>query len=308
MRPGLAVLIVVASMVVAPAAADSLRDLLRRGNTLYNAGRYAEALREYERAAALGGDGVVEATHNRADVLFRLGRFDEARELWSRIAATRDAAFEARTFYNLGNCDYAEALVSAESPGARDAMQLLDHAAEHHREALRLDPTLIDSRANLELAGLLRRQLEQQSRDESQDSDESGRPPDDQAESGDQSAPADEPQPSESEPTKPPEPQESPDSSQRDQPPSERPPEPDVPDEEQAAQPDQSPSHEERGAQSPAPESAVPPPLPQEPIVVTMTRAEAERLLQMVRDAEKQRRAALARQRATRAEPVERDW
>lgn len=308
MKRGLAVLIVVASTAVAPAAADSFRDLLRRGNTSYDAGRYAEALREYEHAAALGGDGAVEATHNRADVLFRLGRLDEARELWSRIAATRDAAFEARTFYNLGNCDYAEALASAEPPGARDAMRLLDQAAGRYREALRLDPTLIDARANLELAGLLRRQLEQQSRDESQDSDESGRSPDDQAESGDQSAPTDEPQPSESESTKPPEPQESPDSPPHDPPPFDQPSEPIAPDEEPAAQSDQSPSHEERGAQSPASESAVPPPSPREPIVVTMTRAEAERLLQMVRDAEKQRRAALARQRATRAEPVERDW
>jgi hypothetical protein len=39
-----------------------------------------------------------------------------------------------------------------------------------------------------------------------------------------------------------------------------------------------------------------------------LTREQAERLLQMIRDAEKARRERLAQQRAASQKPVERDW
>ncbi|MEW6253018.1 MAG: hypothetical protein AB1716_20460, partial [Planctomycetota bacterium] len=45
-----------------------------------------------------------------------------------------------------------------------------------------------------------------------------------------------------------------------------------------------------------------------QPREVRMTQAEMERLLQRVRDAEKQRRELLLRRRVAQQKPVERDW
>jgi len=316
---------------------DDPRAAAQRGEAAYAAGRYDEALAEFERAAAAVPDPPPELLHNRAAVLFKLGRLSEARALWEQIRTRKDAAFEARTTYNLGNVDYAEALAHAQPPGdtppdPQAAKRSLAAAAERYRAALRLDPTLADARANLELAELLRRQLEQlapqtqpgQSGQRS-DSQPASRPasqpeqpqsssqPSDSQESSEpqESAPSQDSSPSRNEPSterdsQPPsdadrrqnpadsqsEPQSPPESADR----KDRP-----PDEARAEAPDTRPAESQ-----PAEPSAAEPTT--RPAGVKLTREQAERLLQKIREAEKARREALARQRDARRPPVDRDW
>ena len=95
------------------------RELIQQGNRHYAAGRYAEALEAYQQAAEVAGVDVgPELLHNQAAAQFKLGDLDEARELWVRALALKDAAWEARTRYNLGNCDYAQALQPLAAPQA----------------------------------------------------------------------------------------------------------------------------------------------------------------------------------------------
>lgn len=293
------------------ARADRPRELIREGNQHYAAGRYAEALADYERAGADEALPSAELLHNRAAAHFKLGQIDEARELWARVKQTKDAAFEARAQYNLGNCDYAEALAAAAQPQkARQALERLAQAADQYRDALRLDPALVDARANLELSQLLKRQIEERLQDRPQESQPTTRPqqdqqnqPETQPSQGDQQSEGrdqsdssastqsrPETQPSgepESRPARPEEPQQNQDSQE---------------------QPDQ-----EQPAEQPEPTSAGSQPAgadedSDEPSPIHMTRAQAERLLQMVRDAEKARREMLARRRAAGQKPVARDW
>lgn len=294
-------LLVAASLGACPALVlgQTVRNLIDAGNQAYAAGRYADALQQYEAAVAASAEWTAELLHNQAAALFHLGRLEDARALWSEALTLKDAAFEARTHYNLGNCDYAEALRADDPTAGQQVLEKLSTAAEHYRTALQMDPTLHDARANLELAQLLKRQLEQQMQNQPQNQSCDGDPQD---------------QPDQQPSSQPSDPQQQQDASPSQQP-SEGQPQQDQPPESEQNQP--SPETE----QPPETQPAQPPPQPEtqpaesqpasaqsEPQDVRMSREEAERLMQMIRDAEKARREALARQRAARYDPAERDW
>jgi len=321
---------------------DEARAAAQRGEAAYAAGKYDEALAEFERAAAALPDPPPELLHNQAAALFKLGRLSEARALWEQIRTRKDAAFEARTTYNLGNVDYAEALASAQPPGGtapdpEAAQRCLAAAADRYRAALRLDPTLTDARANLELAELLRRQLAQlppqtkpgqssrrsdpqpdsrpatqperpQGSPQPPDSPESSGPqesepsqgatsPEDSTSSQDAAAAHRDSQPADADR------RQNPSASQFEQP---SPPE--------SADPQDRPTDEAQRDAADAPPVETQPAEPSaaepttRPAGVKLTREQAERLLQRIREAEKARREALARQRDARRPPVDRDW
>jgi Ca-activated chloride channel family protein len=291
----------------AAALADTPQDLIQRGNDHYQAGRYAEALEAYEQADQEYGNAVTaELLHNQAAAQFKLGQIDAARELWVRAATLEDALFEAAVRYNLGNCAYADALRAVENQDVSGALELLDRAGAQYRDAVRLDPDLTNARANLELAQMLKEQIKQQTttqpqsqpssqpQQQEQRQDQSSSQPSSQpSEQGDQSDQQD--RSSSTQPT-----------SQPDQQPQTQPSqEPESqPEQEQPDQP--SPTSQPRGLPQTQPADAQPQDQPA--VELRMTRAEAERLLQMIRDAEQARRRVLRQREAARHRPVERDW
>lgn len=272
--------------------APSPQGLVEQGNAHYAAGRFQEALDCYKQAAAASPTPSAELLHDQAAAQYRLGQFDEARDLWARARPLGDAAFEARARYNLGNCDYAEALAKWQAQDAGGAVDLLAKAAEHYRDAVGLDPTLADARANLELTHLLKKQIEQQMQQQPQQNqqDQEGRQDQQNSQQQASSQPAQQDQQEQQ-----PQPEQQSDSPQQ-----------------QDQSPQQDPNHPAGATSEPTAESqeeqageeesdAQRPP-------IEMTPQQAERLLQMVRDAEKQRREMLARRRQARYKPVERDW
>ncbi len=184
------VLSLILSAVVTATAGD-VRDVIKRGNAHFEQGRYEEALAAFDEAAENTDESLrAELLHNRAAAQFKLGRIDDARELWVRSLPTRDAPFEARGRYNLGNCDYADALAALEAQDANKALELLDVAAKQYRKAIRLDPELADARANLELTHRLIEQIKENSttqpRSQSQPQDSTTQPSEDQESQSDQ--------------------------------------------------------------------------------------------------------------------------
>lgn len=279
------------------AFADTPRELIERGNENFAAGRFAEALEIYEKIVeSEEADYGAELLHNRAAAHFKLGHTDDARELWVRSATMKDAAFEARARYNLGNCHYADALEAvAAAPGGQSqdlqaALDRLEQATEHYVGALRLEPELTNARANLELAQMLRNQLEQQATTQpsSQQQGQSESQPSDQRQDqseDDQQNKGDDQQSPQSQPSS---------TSQQD------------PEKNEEQQSDQ------EAASQPAPPETQPageePPRQQPLVPIEMTPEEAERLLQKIRDMERARRRELARREAAKYQPVKRDW
>ena len=121
------------------AFADLPRELIKQGNQQFDAGRYAEALEAYDQVGDEADElPTAELLHNRAAAHFKLGQLDEARELWVRAAGLRDEEFEAAARYNLGNCDYADALQAVQRQDAEVSLELLGRAIQQYRDALKL--------------------------------------------------------------------------------------------------------------------------------------------------------------------------
>lgn len=119
---------------------------LERGNRHYRAGRYAEAVREYEAALRKGVDAP-ELHYNLATALLQLGRPDLADPHFQRAAQARDPALRHRVHFNVG---YRH--LEAGRRGGEAAPQRLEAAIESYKHALRSNPDDQDAKWNLELA------------------------------------------------------------------------------------------------------------------------------------------------------------
>ncbi|NBD14170.1 tetratricopeptide repeat protein [Corallococcus silvisoli] len=111
--------------------------LVQRGRESYAAGRYEDALRDFEAAKKeRPNDPAVE--FNRADALAKLGRTAEAREAFKQVAeSSRQPDLAQKSWYNLGNL--------AATSGDRT------EALKSYRKALTLDPTDPQARHNYEV-------------------------------------------------------------------------------------------------------------------------------------------------------------
>lgn len=291
---------------VAATIAEDTRDAIERGNEHFQAGRYEEALVAYDQAADNNDESLkAELLHNRAAAQFKLGQIGEARELWVRAVPIRDASFEAQSRYNLGNCDYADALTALEAQDANKALERLDVAAKQYRQAIRLDPNLTNARANLELTHRLIEQIKENSTtqpdSQPQEQESTSQPSEDQESQSDQNTERDDDQ---DQPSSRPSSQQSQPESQPSTQEQDEQPEPDESESDQQEDPATQPAETQPSAESQPSEGRQQGP----PIELNLTREEAEKLLQEVRDAERARRKILRLREAAKYKPADRDW
>jgi Ca-activated chloride channel family protein len=129
---------------------------VERGNRLYRAGRYEEAVEAYQ-AAVRSGKASPQVRYNLGTALLQLGRYEEADQQLQLALEGVDPDLRQRALYNLGNRFLSAARESAE-PQAQGP--LLEAAVEAYKRALRLEPSDPDAKWNLEMA--LREQQDQQ--------------------------------------------------------------------------------------------------------------------------------------------------
>ncbi|WNG63021.1 tetratricopeptide repeat protein [Archangium gephyra] len=111
--------------------------LIQKGRAAYTAGRYDEALAAFEEAKKeRPNDPAVE--FNRGDALMKLGRYDEAQRAFQSVAETQNQPeLRQKATYNLGN-------VHAMTGNTREALKA-------YRRALTLDPSDAQARHNYEV-------------------------------------------------------------------------------------------------------------------------------------------------------------
>ena len=108
-----------------------------RGLEAYDQGRFADALREFTDAERQA-PGHPALEYNRGNALYRLGRYDEAREAYRRASESAGPSLRERDLYNMGNA-LAELGDTQGAIGAyRRALVLepQDEAARHNLEVL----------------------------------------------------------------------------------------------------------------------------------------------------------------------------
>lgn len=130
---------------------------VERGNRLFRAGKYAEAVEVYRAALQDGEEGPV-LRYNLGTALLELGRYEEAEEHLRAALDVVDPETREWVYYNLGQ-RYLQDARQNQDPRAKSA--LYDAAVESHRQALRLRPDDQDAKWNYELS--LRERDEQQS-------------------------------------------------------------------------------------------------------------------------------------------------
>jgi Ca-activated chloride channel family protein len=143
---------------------------VERGNRLYRAGRYAEAVEAYREALADGEDSP-QLQYNLGTALLRLGRYDEAQSHLQRALSGVESEVQRRSFFNLGSRFLEEGRTrGSTTPPA----ELLASAIEAYKRALRLRPDDDDAKWNLELA--LREQEQQQQNQQDEESENQEEP------------------------------------------------------------------------------------------------------------------------------------
>jgi tetratricopeptide (TPR) repeat protein len=269
-------------VLLAAAGAVTAPELLRQAREAFAAQRYAEALDLYDQLRRLHPQQA-RIPYNMGVAAYRQGDLARAAELFDQARMLAgDPALRAKSAYNLGTTAYRKSLEQPQDP-ARAASQLgdatgdLEQALEHFREAIDADPGDLDAKANGELAyrwleqlRQMQEQMQQQQQQQQQGQDQERQ---EQPQQGQQRQDQEQQE------------------QQQDQPEQEQP--------QPQEQPQQAEGQEQQVASDERDEADERKP---------MSRAEAQRLLQQVRDKERQRQEELARREAGRRPPVDKDW
>ena len=299
----------VASLVVLIAAAPPASHrpapdsaVLAQAEEAFGGERYTDALELYDRLRDRYPDAP-EIPYNMGIAAYRGGDLDRAAELFNEaLRLGGDPDLRSRSAYNLGTTAFRRALEPTPQPLSESMTQLDDATQDllaslrHYRDALDANPGDLDAQANGELAQRWLEQLEQMKQQLEQQQQQQQEQPDQQEQQErDPDQDQENPQQSQSQENS----EQGQDEQQQQQPQAE----PEEGEQEQQAQPSESgeeqPDQEQQTEQPSAGEEAQEKP---------MSREEAERLLQGVRDKEQQRRRDLARQEALQQPPVDKDW
>jgi len=291
-------------------------ELVAQANKALAQGDTTKALHLYDEAGKLLSDSP-EIAYNQGIAQYRKGDYEKATELFTKALATRDLALDAKTRFNLGNCAYASAL--EQKADLQTAIDKLGEAIVRYRETLEADPNDMDARANIERAQLLikdlidkekqRQEQEKQNQEDQEKQDQSTKPSEDQQSCSQPSQPESQPSPEDQEKKDQQQDQQKQQGEQQDQ---------QKQDDSQQTEQDKQDSQDAQQKEG-KPEAAEPQSgdkdkdqqQQQQAVPATqqaMTPEEAQRLLQMIRDKEQQRRDEQIRQMRIIQVPVDKDW
>ena len=162
-------------MFTAGAAAEetlSVAEKINAANQYLRDKNVAQALESFQHIDDQSGQYQEALNYNLAVAHYRNEDIPAAQPLFASSAQSADTAIAAAGRYNLGNCHYSKALEMAEQD-RQAAIDQLHEAITHYRSSLRLSADNADARANIELARQLMDQLqkeqEQQQQQQNQD-------------------------------------------------------------------------------------------------------------------------------------------
>lgn len=261
----------------------------------------------YDKAAARVQNSP-EIAYNQGVVYYRGNDFEKAAERFTKALSTSDSTLDAKARFNLGNCAYASALQVRDRPA--EAIEKLKRASDFFQDVLQILPDDRDARGNLERAQLLIKQLKEEEKKPPESQPQSQ--PESQPSSQPTSRPESQPQP---QPSSRPESQPSPADRKNGQQGQDKQEENKEGQEQQGEQQDaqqkdagqtdaQQAQGEKRDDEEDKQDQDQAVPATQQ----AMSKEEAQRLLQLIRDKQRQRMEELERRSRAPMPPVDKDW
>jgi Ca-activated chloride channel family protein len=142
-----------AGAALAPAFADSPGGLVSKGNKQYHKKDYGRALELYDKASVKAPESAIVA-FNKGDAFYKKGDLEKAREQFQQAASkTKALPFEAKAWYNLGNCAF-KAGGREEDSDLQKALQSFEESVKFYGTAIEKDPNLKPAAQNMEIARL----------------------------------------------------------------------------------------------------------------------------------------------------------
>ncbi|MCF8464272.1 MAG: tetratricopeptide repeat protein [Flavobacteriales bacterium] len=139
-------------LVTSSVIAQQPNDLIKKGNGLYKDGKFGEAEMTYREGQGQGADAFISG-FNLGDALFKQERFEEAASAFQSLPnLTDDKKQKAAAYHNLGNSFMKT--------------KKYQEGVDAYKQALRNNPTDIDTKYNLSYA---KRMLQQQDQNKDQD-------------------------------------------------------------------------------------------------------------------------------------------
>ncbi len=133
-------------------SAQNARQMVRKGNKLYNDGQYTEAEVQYKKALE-NDDEIFEGKFNMAASMIKQKKYEPAIEQLQILSgATEDKEKLASVYHNMGNAYYQT--------------EKYDKSVEAYKNALRNNPSDPETRYNLALAQQKLQQQQQQQQDQ----------------------------------------------------------------------------------------------------------------------------------------------
>jgi tetratricopeptide (TPR) repeat protein len=141
-----------------PVLAASTHQLVAKGNALFSAGKYDEALEVYEKAEVNAPESPY-LYFNKGTALYKKGDYAAANEAFQQAALkSKDMALESKSKFNLGLCAVREAERQQDSD-LNKALDAYGKSIQYFREALELDPNFQEAAENIELVRLIMKSM-----------------------------------------------------------------------------------------------------------------------------------------------------
>jgi Ca-activated chloride channel family protein len=147
------ILILLVSVFVRTARADSAREATQQGNRLFGDSKYTEAVSKYDEAL-VEQPQAPEPKFNKANSYYRMDDLGKAMDLYQEVAAgSKDMSLVARAKYNLANCFFQRGSKQRDSD-LQKAVDDMKTSITYWRQVLDIDPKNEKAAKNIEVARL----------------------------------------------------------------------------------------------------------------------------------------------------------
>lgn len=134
-------------------SADTRHSLVKKGNRHFEQGEYGDSVAKYKEAILKGELPLLD--YNLGNALYKDGSLEGAAEAYINALNGTDPKLKSQAFHNIGN-----ALIQAGKT---------EEAVKAYINSLKLDPSALDTKQNLEYALRQMQQQQQQQQDQEQD-------------------------------------------------------------------------------------------------------------------------------------------